>query len=424
MKFRRSFHSPTIYQQQRQTLYQGIREEGIFNWDLFPKEEYALASVYQLSATLKEEIQFATEALGAIFHKTIEVVRSGSDELLEELGIPKETWGAIRLHLPYCHTTAIGRFDFANTPNGLKVLEFNSDTPTSLVEAFYVNGKVCDFFGLEDPNAGESKKITEAFHDLISVYTKLGYITDHIVFSSLGWHREDAGTTKYLLQQSGLSGRFVPIDQLALHPDTETLYAWNPAQNDYEQVDIWYRLHALEYLAKDQTSDGFLFGSKVLDTVAKKKLGIINPPSAFLAQTKAFQALIWSISEQGDFYLPEEHEIIRTYLLPTYLENHFSSKRTPFVQKPFFGREGGAVAIFGSDGELLAKDNGTLYWQQQMVYQEAVELEAISTMTLQGEYHGRLLWGSFLINGQASAIVTRVGGAITGNESYFLPISM
>lgn len=424
MMFRIPFYSHTTYQQQRQKIYQGIREEGIFDWDLFPKEEYALASVYQLTPTLQKEIRFATEALGAIFHKTIEVVSCGADELLEELGIPKETWGTIRLRLPYHPATAIGRFDFANTPNGLKVLEFNSDTPTSLVEAFYVNGKVCDFFGLEDPNEGESKKITEAFQELISVYTKLGYAMDHIVFSSLGWHREDAGTTKYLLQQSGLPGRFVPIDQLALHPETETLHAWNLEKNGYEQIDIWYRLHALEYLAKDQTSDGFPFGSKVLDTIANRKLGIINPPSAFLAQTKALQALIWSLSEQGDFYLPEEREIIRTYLLPTYLENCFSSRKVSFVQKPFFGREGGAVAIFGADGELLAKDNGKLYWQQQMVYQEAVELEAISTMTLQGEYHGRVLWGSFLINGQASAIVTRVGGAITGNESYFLPISM
>ena len=41
--------------------------------------------------------------------------------------------------------SVISRFDFAVTEdNKIKMLEFNSDTPTFIVECFQMNGKVCE----------------------------------------------------------------------------------------------------------------------------------------------------------------------------------------------------------------------------------------------------------------------------------------
>jgi glutathionylspermidine synthase len=45
--------------------------------------------------------------------------------------------------------TVIGRFDFARMPQGLNLLDFNSDMPTGVVEAYLVNGKVCVALGME-----------------------------------------------------------------------------------------------------------------------------------------------------------------------------------------------------------------------------------------------------------------------------------
>lgn len=412
------------YERQRQKLYLPIRDEGIFDWDMYSDGEYALASVYSIPKSFREEIAFATEQLGNIYQKTTEVVQLCTNELLQELGIPYHTWEAVRLHIPYSPVTAIGRFDFARTSEGLKVLEFNSDTPTSLVEAFYTNGKVCSYYHLTNPNEGEDRKITKAFQDLVTVYQQEGYPTENIAFSALLWHKEDAGTTRYLLKQSHLPGKFIPIHSLALHPEEDGLYAFDEQTKSYFRVDLWYRLHALEHLANDKTSNNYPFGEKVLDTIAKRKLAIINPPSAFLAQSKAMQALIWNLQEQGEFFTPEEQEIIRTYMLPTYLENVFQDSKTPYVQKPFFGREGGGITIYDQDNQMIAKDKGNLYWNQQMVYQKKVELETTRVSTLKGEYEGYLLWGSFLINGQASALVTRIGETITNDDSYYLPICL
>lgn len=420
-----NFQTQQEYDKQRNQLYQKIREEGIFTWDYYweDQDEYALASVLKITSSFRKEIAFATEELGKIFRKSVQVIKVGANELLLEIGIPEETWEAVRLHLPYEPVTAIGRFDFANTKNGLKMLEFNSDTPTSLVEAFYLNEKVCGFYDLENPNRGEAKKITEAFQKVVQCYQQEGYSIHNSVFSALGWHREDAGTARYLLRMSGLPGKFVPLERIAIHPINDGLFYRNPETDEYEQVDFWYRLHAMEHLAMDQTNEGYPFGKRILQAIADKKLAVFNPPSAFLAQTKALQALVWALYEAGQFFEKEEQEIIRTYMLPTYLENTFLSDQRSYVKKPFFGREGGAVTIFDKNGNLIAQDQGNEYWDQQMVYQEAVELEVVTAPTLKGEFSGRLLWGSFLVDGKSSALVTRLGDRITGDDSYFLPIS-
>jgi len=110
-------------------------------------------------------------------------------------------------------------------------------------------------------------------------------------------------------------------------------------------------------------------------------------------------------------------------MLPTYMENRFLNKE-PFVTKPIFGREGGAVSLFDKDGRVAEKDKDDFYWDQPMIYQKRLEMEEIESNTVSGPYRGRLLWGSFLVGGRASAISARIGERITGNLSCFLPIGV
>lgn len=402
------------YAQEREALYSPLRH--VFNWDWLYGTEYALADIHAITLEFRQELAYATVALGKIYAKAAAFTQIGSDELLQELGFPPETWGSIRVLVIPNLATSIGRFDFASTPEGLKMLEFNSDTPTSVVEAFFVNGQVCAHFGYQNPNEGMERDLAQAFAQVLVRYQELGYPTDSIVFSSLGWHDEDKGTTQYLLDQSGLQGRFVPLEDLRVFEDR----LWVFDKEEHYPIDVWYRLHALEKLAEELDEDSYPTGAHVLDLVARGKLALINPPSAFVAQTKAMQALIWGLHEAGEFFSPEEHQLIETYMLPTYLENRFVGE-AGYVSKPVFGREGGAVSIFNAAGELLEKDEDELYWEQPMVYQKRVEMQEIQVSTLNGPYVGRLLWGSFLIGGQASAIAARIGKTITGNLSCFLP---
>ena len=405
------------YEQRREQLYGRLREEGVFTWDHMYGEEYALATLHRISAAFRREIAEATERLGRVFNKTVNVVQQGGDPLFAELGIPEEAWPAMRLSVSTRMATVIGRFDFAPTRDGLKMLELNSDTPTGIVEAFHVNGRVCEFYGVQDPNAGMLAQIGSSFQEIIRLYGELGYGTENLYFSALDWHDEDAGTTRFLLQHSGVPGTFVPLADLRVFEDR--LHAVQGEQ--LVPVDVLYRLHALEKLAEDRDEDGYPTGAHVLELIAKRKLAIINPPSGFVAQTKAMQALIWNLHEAGEFFTAEEQETIGRYMLPTYLENRFAGK-TPYVSKPIFGREGGGVTLHEADGAAMERDREEFYWEQPMIYQQLVDLETVEVETLKGPYRGHLLWGSFLIGGRASAIVARVGGRITGNLSYYLPV--
>lgn len=408
------------YLQLRESLYGPLRQEGIFTWDRMYGEEYALASFHLISQGFREELSRATKALYQIYSRVVEVLRAGEEELLVGLGLPPETWRAVRIHLPTLPLTGIGRFDFVRTSEGLKMLEFNSDTPTGIVEAFYVNEKACRFFGTRNPNKGMEEHIPQVFREMVSAYQHEGYSTEGIYFSSLDWHEEDAGTTHYLLNQSGLPGRFVPLKHLRM--DGQRVYAL--IHDQLEPVDLLYRLHALEILAGEKDADGFPSGATLLQLVANKKVAFINPPSAFLAQSKGIQALIWSLHENGEFFTPEEHGLIEKYALPTYFENPFPGRKESYVEKPIFGREGGGVLLYSSDGELLSQDPERQYGTQPVVYQKAVALEEIQVETLNGLYDGHLLWGSFVIGGKPSALVARVGGPITNNGAYYLPVGL
>ena len=407
------------YDRRREAIYGPLRQQGVFTWDSMYGEEYALASVLPVSGEFRAELKRASTALGAIFAKTSAVVMQADDELLLTLGLPEATWAAVRNSLPELLPTVIGRFDFAATPAGLKMLEFNAETPTDIVEAFYVNGKVCEAFGVVDPNAGLFTGLTEAFRRTAQCYRRRGWATDRIVFSSVDWHDEDAGTTRFLLAQSGLEAGFVPLAQLRVYEDR--VQVWDG--NVHTPVDLLYRLHPLEKLAEEQDTDGYPTGRRALEIVAEGRLALINPPAAIIAQSKAVQALIWNLHESGEFYTPEEQTAIQRYMLPTYFENRFLG-RSAYVTKPVYGREGGAVTLFGPDGVARARDEEPEYWDQPVVYQQYAELPKLTVETLNGLYCGRMIFGSFLIDGQGSGIVARVGSRITGNMAYFQPLCL
>ncbi len=403
----------------REQLYGPMREEGVFTWDRMYGEEYALADIHLITREFRRELANATERLGSLFAKVVPVLQQAEDALLLELGVPSQALAAVRTVVSQTVPTIIGRFDFAQTEEGFKMLEYNSDTPTGIVEAFCVNGRACRFFDRQDPNEGMNMQLARAFGNMIEAYRRRGYPTEKIWFSSLDWHEEDKGTTQYLLRESGLQARFSPLEHLRVWNDR--LYVLDG--QEMQPVDVLYRLHALEKLAEEQDEDGYPTGAHVLSLIADRKLAIINPPSAFLIQTKALQALIWNLHEQGQFFHDEEHDTIARYMLPTYFENRFLGE-TDYVTKPVFGREGGGVVLFDADGGIAEKDQEDSYWEQQMIYQKRVELPKITVNTEAGVYDGRLLWGSFLIGGEPSAIVARVGGPITNNMSYYLPVGI
>ncbi len=403
----------------REEIYRPLREEGTFTWDWLYGQEYALAVPHAVGVGELRDLRAATAVLGRVFARTVGVVQAGPAELLAELGIPAEAHAAVRLAVLPDAATLIGRFDFARTPAGWKLLEFNSDTPGGIVEAFRVNGRVCARHAAADPNAGLEAMLPAAFRLAADRYRALGCATGRVAFSALDWHAEDAGTARYLLKVSGLDGRFVPLKDLRVHADGLCALAGG----ELLPIDLWYRLHPIGLLAADRDDDGYPTGAHVLSLIARGRLAVINPPGALIAQSKAIQALVWSLREAGGFFTAAEQDAIDAHMLPTYYENRFAG-RCPYVAKPVLGREGGGVTVHAADGAVIARDYERHYWDQPMVYQRYQDLETAELPTLDGPKTGRLVWGSFIINGQPAAVAARMGGLITDDLAYFVPVRL
>lgn len=384
--------------------------------------EYALYDCLEVTQKDVTEMREIAEKAFTIFQKTAHMLRSyAPDHLLEELDYPRSTLTYIRKKTLQSDTI-IGRFDFVKTTEGFKILELNADTPTFIKECFVINGKVANRLGYEDPNAGTEADLTAAVRAAIIEAAKSRNLRNpHIVFTSHSDHEEDLLTTLYLLQKSAVKARFVPLSELVI--DENGLY-----DDEGSRIDILYRqTYPIEHLANDSDEHTKRrVGEQLIQLVIEDKLSLINPPSAFLLQSKAVMAIIWGLMEEdSDTYTMDEKRWIRQYFLPTYLEKDtFIAEGVAFVEKPSFGREGDTITIYDEEGHIRNKNRNENYSDSIPVFQKYVEMPTISIKTEQGIQEARQLFGCFVINGKGSAIGVRAGAEITGNESYFMPIGL
>jgi glutathionylspermidine synthase len=405
------------YHEKRSRFYEGITH---FWADLYG-EEYALFDMHLLEREEVSQIRLVSDRVGHIFFKVCQLLREVPDETLLEMGFPIETHSFLRLKTHQAESV-ISRLDLIPTSGGYKCIEINSDTPTFIKELYAVNGKVCREFSVENPNDGMEERLRQAVRgSIMEGLEGKGLINPTIAFTAHDDNIEDRETVIYLQQLSGLPSKFTPLHQLQIQKGVGLF------DEEGKRIDVLYRqTFPIENLITDHDEDGNPIGVWLLELVEQGKLVLINPPSAFLLQNKAVQAVIWGLHEEAHpFFTEQEHEWIDTYFLPTYLEAEpFLQSEVPYVKKPSFGREGDTVEIFRCGGELAHANTERNYTNYIAVYQKYVESQTVSFHSEKGLQKGKLLIGSFLLNGKSAALGCRVGGEITNNLSYYLPIGV
>jgi glutathionylspermidine synthase len=381
-------------------------------------QEYALYDIKMVKETEVQNIRSASKRISAVFQKMAHLLRHADDETLLALGFPISTLPFIRLQAAHVETV-IARIDLVEVNGTYKVLELNADTPTFIKELFFVNGQICSELGASDPNCYEEEHLSEAVTSSI-LSACSNYSDPYIVFTSHEHNEEDKNTSLYLQRLAKVESAYIPLSQLQI--DNNGLY-----DEEGKRIDVLYRqTYPIEQLILDRGETGDKIGEMLLELVLNQKLAIINPPSAFLLQSKVVQAAIWGLHEEKHaYYSEEEHAWIQEYFLPTYLEaDWFLENGHTYVKKPAFGREGDTVEVFTSTGELLFEEKNKSYTEYAPVYQKYVDLPMTGFQSIQGEQKGHVMIGSFLLNGEPSAIGFRVGNRITDNLSYYLPIGM
>ncbi|MFP3124354.1 glutathionylspermidine synthase family protein [Ectobacillus funiculus] len=387
-------------------------------WPDLYGQPYALYDVLLISKEKTERLREASTRASHIFFKVASLLRRLDEETLLAMYYPKEALPFLRLTSSLSESI-IARLDFVESNEGFKVMELNADTPTFIKELFSVNKQVCAHFRCADVNEGEEYKLQMAVQEAVDI--SAGRDDAYIVFTAHEDNDEDRLTILYLQQLYGKASRFVPLDKLQIIPH-EGLY-----DEKGKKIDVLYRqTFPIESLLLDYDEAGAPIGQMLLSLVCAGKLKVINPPSAFLLQNKAVQAVIWGLHEErNSFFSDEEHEWIANHFLPTYLEEDtFLMKRLPYVKKPIFGREGDTVELYDGKGSKTLEETQKSYEAYGFVYQQYVDLPALQIDVNGQKQDGHMMYGSFLLNGRASSIGCRVGGKITNNVAYYLPLGI
>ncbi|EOP55740.1 glutathionylspermidine synthase [Bacillus cereus VD136] len=386
-------------------------------WSDLYGSEYSLFHIFEITEQTIQDLQLATERMGKVFFKTARLLRTLSDAQLLELGFPSSSLPFIRMKSLFPESV-ISRFDFAMTDTGIKMLEFNSDTPTFIMECFQMNGEVCKELDYHDPNNNQEGLLSSGITKAVMEAAK-GIERPNVVFTAHHEHIEDWNTTRYLSQLCQVSNKVVSMSELRITEDALL-------DGDGVPIDVLYRqTYPIEHLVEDRDPNtGDLVGIELLQLVKEGKLFIINPISSFLLQPKSVQCIIWGLAEAGAFYTNEEQQWIKEYMLPTYLEADLFLGENSFVQKPSFGREGDTVIIRDKDTNIVNQNSYQTYKKELPVFQKYIKLPVVSLETEKGNEELSYVFGSFLIAGKPSSIGIRAGEKITGNESYYLPVGI
>jgi len=290
----------------------------------------------------------------------------------------RETWNAEPPAL-------YGRMDLAYNGRDLKLLEYNADTPTSLVEA-----AVAQWYWLQErfPEADQFNSIHE---HLVAKWKDLAAGIHQPVYFACEPTDEDRMTITYLrdtAQQAGLTTAAIAMRDIG----------WDPARRCFvdladQPIQTIFKLYPWESMLADR------FGDHALSTMNDTMNAVqwIEPIWKMLWSNKALLAILWEMFPG--------HEL----LLPAYLDG--PRDLDAWVRKPLLGREGANVTV-KLDG-ITVEDTAGRYAEGAFVWQQYIDLAAGPT---------RLVLGSWLVDGEPCGMGLREPDSyITTNASRFVP---
>jgi len=352
-----------------QGMYFHTFEEGLY-WDESAYYEFTLPEVEMLEA-----------ATGELDRRCLEAVQHVIDEeRWEEFLIPRPFQELIRESWDHDERTIYGRFDLAyDGRSPPKMLEYNADTPTGLIEA-----AVTQWFWLQDKFPGRNQ--FNSIHErLIEAWTEHRRETSGVMyFAALAGNLEDYMTVNYLrdtAMQAGWETEYIDVENIGWHEGRRTFtdLRENPIRN-------CFKLYPWEWMQRDE------FGRKLL---ARSTKWLESPWKAILSN-KAILPVLWEL-------FPEHPNLLECRREPFL--------NIPYVEKPILSREGANVQIF-QHGRLVAKTDGP--YVGPTVCQHLWELP---------EFDGNHpVIGSWMVNGWPCGIGIREDRTlITGNTSRFVP---
>lgn len=344
-------------------------------------EEYAI----ELTSENAKKLEDAGNEIHSMCLDLIsDVIKVGD---YERYKLPSIIWEDIEKSWLNKEFDLYGRFDFSYDGTGFpKLLEYNADTPTSLIESSIVQKQ------------WQEEKLTQ--------YKQFNKIEEMLIKRWQEWKRNDKATNTLHLScdirsnedwcnveflketalKAGIDAKFINLTEIGIDLDNNEF-----VDLEDKTIETLFKLYPWEYIINEP----------YYDLIGKSKINLIEPMWKMLLSTKALLPLLW------------EKYPNHPNLLPAFFTLEEMKKvNTKYVQKPLFSREGSNIIVY--DGENIIDSQKGIYGGEGYVYQERKDLASFD-----GRY---ILLGMWIVGGKSAGIGIREDHSlITKDTSWFLP---
>lgn len=334
------------------------------------------SACYELTAGEVDTLEAAANILHYLCIDAAEAVIQNN--WWDRLGIPQAAVASILRSWEQDDFSLYGRFDFAFDGSIPKMLEYNADTPTALLEA-----SIAQWFWLQDiyPNCDQFNSIHER---LIEAWKRFAGTTIH--FSNIKGHAEDEQTVLYLrdvCEQAGVKTKPVYIEDIG----------WDNREKcfvdlDNHRIERCFKLYPWEWLWHEEFA-------KYLE---KDSVRWIEPGWKMLLSNKGLLPILWEL-------FPDHPNLLPAFATAAPLGDSY-------IRKPKLSREGSNVTWM-EQGNVVEETGGD-YGEEGHIFQALANLP---------EFDGnRPVFGVWMIDHEAGGLGIREDTQrITGNLSRFVP---
>lgn len=367
-------------------------------------EAMAQPVYYQLTQKQQEQLETAAnDVQSACIGDLVWLFEEASEEVREmwfdRFGIPKHYRQYVIDSWNKDEWSMYGRFDFVLTKDGPRLLEYNADTPTTLIETaisqwnWYSTNAEKGVFG---ENHYQFNELHEALIRHWGDMKNHNELKGDVHFASFS-QVDDLATVAYMAdcaREAGVVAHMLPIEEIG----------WNGVEftdPEEKKIENCFKLYPWEWMVDDE------FG----DVVPQADTRWIESPWKMMLANKAILALLWERHSKIEWLVP-------CYIADSEGDGGFETRPgEKWVTKPLLSREGQNVKIWQIDDNNLA----TLvegvdgdYDEEQCVFQQYIEWDPID-----GKYP---MMGVWMVGDDAVALGIREDdGPITQNNSRFIP---
>ncbi len=364
--------------------WQTIVEGRGLKWHTGQTPYWSEDAYYEFTTDQVNTIEHATNELHA---RCLEAVQHVIDaKRYDELKIPEQAIPLITKSWDDEPPSIYGRFDLAyDGVSPPKMLEYNADTPTSLLEV-----SVIQWDWLESQHKGADQfnsiheKLVEYWRWISGDLEKNTDLGAMVHFASID-DIEDGMTAAYLAEtaaQAGLQVKLIAMEDIG----------WDPREKEFcdredASVSTLFKLYPWEWIMHEP------FGAhlKASETV------FIEPPWKMILSNKGILPILWEM-------FPDHGN-----LLPAYFND--PNDMWEYAKKPLLSREGANVTVHTTKEHIESSGE---YGAEGYVFQQLAPIP---------DFDGkRPIIGSWIIGQEAAGMgVREADGWVTGNTSRFVP---